>query len=55
MVSLRPSPMTSRTILGADSNSVLVLVGGCRADGGDSGGSEANGSSSGPGFGALTR
>lgn len=54
-VSLRPSPVTSRTMRIADSNSALVLVGRCWADGGDSGGSEANGSNSGPGISALTR
>src|ERR1700759_5644077 len=55
MVNLRPSPMTSRTILIADSNSALVLAGGCWADGGDSGGSGANGSSSDPRISAITR
>ena len=54
MVNLRPSPMTSRTILIADSNSALVLAGGCWADGVDSGGSGANGSSSDPGISAIT-
>lgn len=57
IVNLRPSPITSCTMLMAVSNSALVLLGGRLGEGCDSGSGEreANTSRSGPGIGALTR